>query len=201
MPFGFPVVGMIGGGQLARMTQEAALALGVGLRVLCGGPNESAARGGGDVWWGAHDDPVAVAAFARGCDVVTFDHEHVPADVLAALVDSGVSVHPRPDALVYAQDKLAMRRRLTELGVPCPAWAEVRDEGELEAFGAEHGWPVVLKTPRGGYDGKGVRVIGSAAEARDWPLADGLLVEEAVPSLEDIFVARVSGRRATTEEG
>ncbi|WP_284284603.1 5-(carboxyamino)imidazole ribonucleotide synthase [Arsenicicoccus piscis] len=187
-PGGFPVVGIIGGGQLARMCAQPAVGLGITLSVLAESESAAAALVVPSAPVGEHTSIEDVLAFAEHCDVVTFDHEHVPADVLAALVDSGVSVHPRPDALVYAQDKLAMRRRLTELGVPCPAWAEVRDEGELEAFGAEHGWPVVLKTPRGGYDGKGVRVIGSAAEARDWPLADGLLVEEAVPFSRELAV-------------
>ena len=100
--------------------------------------------------------------------------------LLAALLADGVPLHPHPDALHFAQDKLAMRERLTALGIPCPRWAAVADEAELRAFGDEAGWPVVLKTPRGGYDGKGVRVVGAASEAADWfarlqvdPQADG----------------------------
>ncbi len=147
---GFPVVGMIGGGQLARMTQEAALALGVGLRVLAAGPGESAARGGGDLRWGAHDDPVAVAAFAQGCDVVTFDHEHVPQEILAGLVESGVVVRPGPGALAHAQDKVHMRAAISAAGAPCPAWAVVQDLGDVTSFAAAHSWPVVLKVSRVG---------------------------------------------------
>ncbi len=162
---GFPVVGMIGGGQLARMSQESALALGIGLRVLAVGPTESAARGGGDIRWGAHDDPVAVAAFAQGCDVVTFDHEHVPAPILAALVDSGLTVRPGPAALAHAQDKVHMRTAISAAGVPCPAWAVVTSADEVVAFAGANAWPVVLKVSRGGYDGRGVWVVEGPDEA------------------------------------
>ncbi len=183
---------MIGGGQLARMTQESALALGVGLRVLAAGPTESAARGGGDIRWGAHDDPDAVAAFARGCDVVTFDHEHVPAPILAALVEAGVRVRPGPAALAHAQDKVHMRAAISAAGVPCPAWAVVTTPEELTAFAGRSGWPVVLKVSRGGYDGRGVWVVDGPDEAAAVmagnPLAPGVewLAEQYVPFTREL---------------
>lgn len=189
---GFPVVGMIGGGQLARMTQEAALALGVHLRVLAGGPTEAAARAGGDIRWGAHDDPAAVADFAVGCDVVTFDHEHVPAPILAAMVASGVAVRPGPSALAHAQDKVHMRAAISAAGVPCPAWAVVTGPGEVAAFAEENGWPAVLKVSRGGYDGRGVWVVDGVAEVAAVmagnPLAPGVewLVEQYVPFTREL---------------
>ena len=188
---GFPVVGMIGGGQLARMTQEAALALGVGLRVLAAGPSESAARGGGDLRWGAHDDPRAVAAFALGCDVVTFDHEHVPAPILADLTASGITVRPSPAALAHAQDKVHMRAAISAAGVPCPAWAVVVTADDVAAFAEEHSWPVVLKVSRGGYDGRGVWVVGDssrAAEVLAGPVGPGVqwLVEQHVPFTREL---------------
>ncbi len=117
---------------------------------------------------GAHDDVEEVRAFARHCDVVTFDHEHVPAHVLAALEADGVALRPSPAALRFAQDKLAMRERLGALGIPCPRWARIRTKEELRTFGDEVGWPVVLKAPRGGYDGKGVRLVSAPDEAQDW---------------------------------
>ncbi|MEU4828017.1 5-(carboxyamino)imidazole ribonucleotide synthase [Actinomadura citrea] len=163
-----PVVGMAGGGQLARMTQQAAIALGVPLRVLAGAPEESAARVVSDVRVGndrALDD---LLAFAQGCDVVTFDHEHVPGPHIQKLEATGVPCRPGSAALAHAQDKLVMRERLSELGVPCPAYAPVpspEPRAFLEAFGREHGWPLVLKSTRGGYDGKGVWVVGDLAEA------------------------------------
>ncbi|GAB2688137.1 5-(carboxyamino)imidazole ribonucleotide synthase [Barrientosiimonas humi] len=190
-PGGFPVVGIIGGGQLARMAQPPAINLGITLSVLAEADDASAAQVVPSSPVGEHTDTERVREFARGVDVVTFDHEHVPAEVLAALESDGVVLHPSPAALAHAQDKLRMRRRLTDLGIPCPAWAAVHDAAELEAFAAEHGWPVVLKTPRGGYDGKGVRLVRSADEAADWlgrADADGLLAEEAVDFRRELAV-------------
>src|SRR5450631_3305504 len=203
-PGGFPVVGIIGGGQLARMCQPPAVGLSITLSVLAEAADALAALVIPSSPVGAHPDIEAVRAFARQCDVVTFDHEHVPAEVLAALEDEGVILHPSPEALVFAQDKLAMRRRLTDLGIACPAWAQVRDAASLQAFGDQVGWPVIVKTPRGGYDGKGVRVVGSPGEVTDWlsdaardralgdagegsgPLVNGLLAEEKVEFVREL---------------
>lgn len=176
-------IGVIGGGQLARMMVPPAVHLGLEISVLAEAEGSSARLAATAV--GDHRDVDAVLAFARGVDAVTFDHEHVPQPVLAALVDAGVAVHPGPAALAVAQDKLVMRERLTALGVPVPDWARVHDEAGLAAFLADHGGRGVVKTPRGGYDGKGVRVVSSAEEAADWfaVAAEGdgaLLVEELV---------------------
>src|SRR4051794_12192965 len=154
-----PVVAMVGGGQLARMTHQAAIALGQSLRVLATGPAESAALVAADVRLGDHRDLAALTALAQDATVVTFDHEHVPTEHLRALEDAGHRVAPGPGALVHAQDKLVLRRALEQAGDPQPAWAEVRTADDVAAFAAAHGWPVVLKTPRGGYDGKGVFVV------------------------------------------
>lgn len=145
---------------------------------------------------GDYRDVETVLAFAGTVDIVTFDHEHVPQPILAALVDAGVAVHPGPAALLFAQDKLLMRARLSELGLPVPGWAAVEDEGQLDAFLAEYGGRAVVKTPRGGYDGKGVRVVSSAAEVSDW-FGDGpLLAEELVSfrrELSQVLARRPSG--------
>ena len=178
-------MGIIGGGQLARMCQPPAVGLSITLSVLAESADSSAALVVPSSPVGDHTDVEAVRAFARECDVVTFDHEHVPAEVLSALESDGVVLHPSPAALIFAQDKLAMRRRLTEMGVPCPAWAHVCDASSLQAFGDEVGWPVVVKTPRGGYDGKGVRVVGSPQEVAEWP-AGGLLAEEKVKFVREL---------------
>ena len=200
-PGGFPVVGIIGGGQLARMCQPPSVGLCVTLSVLAESADASAALVVPSAPVGQHADVEAVRAFARECDVVTFDHEHVPAEVLSALAADGVELHPSPAALVFAQDKLAMRRRLTDIGVACPRWAQVRDASALQSFGDEVGWPVVVKTPRGGYDGKGVRVVASPDEVADWfadagrdaargsgLLVDGLLAEEKVDFVRELAV-------------
>jgi 5-(carboxyamino)imidazole ribonucleotide synthase len=162
---GLPVVAMVGGGQLARMTQQAAIALGQTLRVLALDPDEPAARVTPDVVIGDHRDLDALRRAADGAEALTFDHEHVPGELLEKLVAEGVAVHPGPEALRHAQDKLVMRRRLAELGEPVPPFAPVENPADVETFAAEHGWPVVLKAVRGGYDGRGVWMLDSPDEA------------------------------------
>jgi 5-(carboxyamino)imidazole ribonucleotide synthase len=162
---GLPVVGMVGAGQLARMTHQAAISLGQSLRILADSPDDGAALIASDVVVGDYRSLADLTAFAVGCDVVTFDHEHVPNEHIAALAAAGVAVRPGPEALHFAQDKAAMRRRLTELGIPCPRWAPITTADELVAFGAEVGWPLIVKATRGGYDGKGVWFLDSAAQA------------------------------------
>ncbi len=178
-------IGVVGGGQLARMMIAPAVEIGIDLRVLAEEPGMSAALAASAV--GDYRDSATVLAFARDVDVITFDHEHVPQDVLADLVAAGVSVHPSPAALAVAQDKLVMRARLAELGMPQPDWAAVTNTQDLQGFLDSHGGSAVVKTPRGGYDGKGVRVVHAATEADDWfaALAEdarggALLVEELV---------------------
>ncbi|MFD4423026.1 5-(carboxyamino)imidazole ribonucleotide synthase [Agromyces sp. NPDC058484] len=195
-------VGVIGGGQLARMMIPAAVELGVDLRVLAEAEGMSAALAADRV--GDYTDADTVLAFAREVDVITFDHEHVPQDVLHALVDAGVPVHPGPDALRFAQDKLLMRERLSQLGLPVPDWARVESTDDLDDFIADHGGAAVVKTPRGGYDGKGVRVVRSAAEVAEWfaTIAEdgrggGLLVEELVDFRREL--AQLVARRPSGE--
>ena len=188
-------VGVIGGGQLARMMVPAAIELGVEIAVL--GESADAAARIAVTTVGDYRDPAVVLAFAKDVDVVTFDHEHVPQDVLHALLDAGAVVRPGPDALLHAQDKLVLRERLDRLGVAQPDWARVTDEAELTAFLERTGGRAVVKTPRGGYDGHGVRVVSSAAEAADW-LADGpLLAEELVDFRREL--AQLVARRPSGE--
>ena len=185
---------MVGGGQLARMMIPPAIELGIDIRVLGESPESSARQAVTAI--GAADDAEAVLAFARTVDVVTFDHEHVPQSILRQLVAHGIAVRPGPDALLYAQDKLLMREKLSALGLPVPDWARVTTEGELTAFLREHDGRAVVKTPRGGYDGKGVRVVTDAAEAADWLGRGELLVEELVPfrrELAQLIARRPSG--------
>ncbi|MBM7081102.1 5-(carboxyamino)imidazole ribonucleotide synthase [Micromonospora humidisoli] len=190
---GLPVVGMVGGGQLARMTHQAAIALGQSLRVLALAPDDGAALVAADVQYGDHTDLAALRTFAKGCDVVTFDHEHVPTEHIRTLAAEGVKLFPPADALLHAQDKRVMRERLGALGAPNPAWRPVEDPADLLAFGAEHGWPVVLKAARGGYDGRGVWLVADAEQAAELAatlLAGGtsLLVEERVPLRRELAV-------------
>jgi 5-(carboxyamino)imidazole ribonucleotide synthase len=188
-------VGVIGGGQLARMMIPAAINLGIDLRVLAENAGESADLAVTQL--GDYRNADDVLRFATGVDVVTFDHEHVPQTVLAALVAAGVAVRPGPAALQYAQDKLLMRERLSELGLPVPDWARVRSASDLEDFLADHGGIGVLKTPTGGYDGKGVRVVRSLDDAADWLGSGDLLVEQLVSFRREL--AQLVARRPSGE--
>ncbi len=179
------MVAMIGAGQLARMTHQAAIALGQTLRVLAVDAGDPAAQVTPDVVLGSHDDLDALRRAADGACVVTFDHEHVPTELLEKLVADGVRVAPSPDALVHAQDKLVMRRRLEALGAPVPRFAEATRVDDVDAFAARVGGPLVVKAVRGGYDGRGVYLPGAVTEARDVVgrlLSDGvqILLEERV---------------------
>ena len=191
-PGGFPLVGVVGAGQLARMLQAPATALSLGLRVLTETADASAALVSAQAPLGRHDDLDALRRLARDCDVVTFDHEHVPPEHLQALEAAGAVVRPGSAALLHAQDKLVMRERLQALGVPCPHWAAVRSAEELRAFAEQVGWPLVLKTARGGYDGKGVLVAAAVEDAAGWLArlgpGEALLAEQRVPFHRELAV-------------
>ena len=176
-----PTLAVIGGGQLARMMAQPAIALGLPLRLLAEAPGVSAAQVIPDQLVGDYRDLATLRRVSEGCAVMTFDHEHVPTDHLRALEADGVAVRPGPEALVHAQDKGVMRERLAALGVPCPRNAIVAEVADVEAFGL----PCVLKTTRGGYDGKGVwfvRSVEDCAEPFAAAAAAGvrLLAEELV---------------------
>jgi 5-(carboxyamino)imidazole ribonucleotide synthase len=194
-----PVVGMVGAGQLARMTCQAAVSLGIGFRVLAAKPDESAAQVCAHTELGDYRSLADLTAFGSGCDVVTFDHEHVPGPLLDALEHDRMRLRPGPGALRYAQNKRAMRERLAGLGVPCPRYAPVASLDDVTRFAAGSGWPVVLKAVSGGYDGRGVWVCGTQDEAAA-VLGHGLelLAEEYVAFERElaVLVARSPGRQA-----
>lgn len=185
----FPRVGVIGGGQLARMLAPAAEALGIRFSVLAETADAPATQVINEVSVGDYTDFATLKAFAEAVDVVTFDHEHVPPEHLQALAEAGHAIRPGPQALIFAQDKILMRRRMDELGLPNPAWAEITSRSDIEAFADRVGYPFILKTPRGGYDGKGVRVIDSLDEAATWLDEVGqLLAEEKVDFTRELAV-------------
>ncbi|BAW93843.1 phosphoribosylaminoimidazole carboxylase, ATPase subunit [Actinomyces sp. Chiba101] len=214
MPVSAPIVAVIGGGQLARMMQEEASALGIHLRALVEAPDGSTALVTVDSPVGAADDVAAVRALAAGAGALTFEHEHQDDALLRQLVAEGARVRPSPDALLLARDKIAMRRAMDAAGLPQPAWAEAAGDAAsireaVRGFAAEHGWPVVLKTPRGGYDGHGVLLVrqerdleaGRAGQWIDAVAAGGatggggslggravssLLVEQAIPFTREL---------------
>lgn len=193
-------VGVIGGGQLARMMTPPAINLGLDIKVLAEAEGSSAALATTQVGDYTHLD--VVREFAETVDVITFDHEHVPLPVLEALEAEGTKVNPPSKALAFAQNKLKMRKRLGALGLPMPAWAEIQDAASLQTFIDENGGVAILKTPIGGYDGKGVRVVRSADDAKDWlanlPQYGGsLLAEEKVDFVREL--AQLSARRPSGE--
>src|SRR5947208_5645452 len=182
-----PVVGMVGAGQLARMTQPAAVALDVHFRVLADSPGDSAALVVPNAPIGDYRSYGDLREFAATCDVVTFDHEHVPTEHLQVLEKDGVVVRPGSAALVHAQDKRVMRERLAALGVPTPRWSS-----DVDALPR----PYVAKAVRGGYDGRGVWFV----DAGDALPATDVIVEERVPIVRELAVqvARsASGQTAT----
>lgn len=191
---------MVGGGQLARMTHQAAIALGQRLRVLAGATDEPAAQVTPDVVIGSHTDLDDLRRVAAGATVLTFDHEHVPGELLDKLVAEGVNVAPPPAALRHAQDKLVMRRKLAALGAPVPRFAAIETAAgmaALDEFGAQTSGAMVVKAARGGYDGRGVSIVDDAAGARAAVagyLASGVpvLVEERVAMRRELsaLVAR-----------
>jgi 5-(carboxyamino)imidazole ribonucleotide synthase len=190
---------MVGGGQLARMTHQAAIALGQSLRVLAVNAQDPAAQVCPDVVLGSHTDLEALRRAAAGAAVLTFDHEHVPTGLLHTLAAEGVTVLPDPEALVYAQDKLAMRRRLAAMGAPVPRFVEVTSVDDVDSFAESVGGALVVKTVRGGYDGRGVVLaddVPAAREAVAGYLADGVpvLLEERVSMRRELaaLVARSS---------
>ncbi len=199
-PTAAPLVAMVGAGQLARMTHQAAIALGQSLRVLAADIDDPAAQVSPDVVIGSHTNLDDLRRVAAGADALTFDHEHVPTELLEKLVAEGVNVAPPPQALVHAQDKLVMRRRLQALGAPVPRYAPVESGDDLDriaAFAARVGGPMVVKAVRGGYDGRGVRMAADLPQAREIAseyLKSGVpvLVEERVAMRRELsaLVAR-----------
>lgn len=181
-------VGVIGGGQLARMMHPAAIALGIELRVLAETENSSARSAATLV--GDYTNLDTLRDFAKTVDIITFDHEHVPLSHLEELINQGVKVRPGPGALKHAQNKLILRKELSRLGLPQPAWREIRNPADLREFltGRQQ---VIVKTPIGGYDGKGVRVVENEADVSDW-LSDiekfggSLLAEEKVEFVREL---------------
>ena len=192
-PDGFPTVGIVGGGQLARMMIQAAIPLGIHLRLLAEHADDSAARVCPEVDLGRADDPAALLAFAHTVDAVTLDHELVDLGALEAMLAEGIEVNPKPATLAYAKDKLHQRTGFAAAGLPVPPFADTPTFASLLAFADEHGWPVVAKAQRGGYDGRGVWILRDRAEAEALIEDAGgrgvaLMVETFVPIQKELAV-------------
>lgn len=185
------VVGVIGGGQLARMMHPAAIAMGIELRVFSETEHSSAHSATTRV--GDYTNLDELKEFCKGVDALSFDHEHVPVALLAELEKSGVAVRPGSQALIHAQNKLVMRKKLASLELPMPAWQEIKSEEELKNFIALHGPEVIVKTPIGGYDGKGVRVVSEVSQVADWfsqldSIGGALLAEQKISFTRELAI-------------
>ena len=192
-------IGVIGGGQLARMMQPAAIALGLELKVLAESENSSAHQAVTSI--GDYTQFSVLEQFAKTVDVITFDHEHVPISHLEKLEESGAVVRPSSAALIHAQNKLLMRKAMEKLGLPQPVWKEILSANDLQEFLDLHG-QVIVKTPIGGYDGKGVRVVGQVSEVGDWldnldKFGGSLLAEEKVEFRREL--SQLSARNPSGE--
>jgi 5-(carboxyamino)imidazole ribonucleotide synthase len=185
-------VGIVGAGQLARMLIEAAIPLGIPVTVLAERLDDGAALVSPSVLIGRPDDRDAMLALARATDVITFDHELVDVDILRELEARGHIVRPGSTVMALVQDKLAQRKRLGELDCPVPAWAPVGQASDVADFGETHGWPVIVKAVRGGYDGRGVWVVDGVDATRDLLAELGpdvpLLVERRVAIVREVAV-------------
>lgn len=187
------MVGIAGGGQLARMTIQAAISLGVPVRILAERPDDAAATVSPNVELGSPFDPLVMRRFAQGCDVLTFDHELVDVEILATLEAGGQAVYPSAATLALGQDKRLQREQFASLGFPVPANMVIASDGDMIQFGERHGWPVIAKASRGGYDGRGVWVVDGPDAARDLTsdtagLAVPLIAEERVAIEKEIAV-------------
>lgn len=195
-------VGVVGAGQLARMMAEAASPLDIRIVLLAASPDDGAAKVVPDVIVGSPDDPAKVRELAERCDVLTFDHELVDPETLAGLERDGHAVYPSAATMALAQNKRRQRAELSAMDLPMPAFRDVETADDVAAFADEHGWPVVAKASRGGYDGRGVWVVASEEEART-VVAEAheagleLLVEEHVPL--DLELAVLVARRPNGE--
>ncbi|WP_295643012.1 5-(carboxyamino)imidazole ribonucleotide synthase [uncultured Corynebacterium sp.] len=198
---GAPLVSIIGDGQLARMMQHAAVELGLSARVLASTPDASAAQVSADVVLGDYTNREHVEEVSRDAAAVTFDHEHVPNEYLDDLIEAGINVQPQPSALIHAQDKLIMRKKLRELGAPVPPFLQITSTEDIAGFFEATNGAVCLKACRGGYDGKGVWFPKTVEEAQEL-VAD--LLAKQVPLMAEKkvqLVRELSAMVARTPSG
>jgi 5-(carboxyamino)imidazole ribonucleotide synthase len=168
--------------------------LGLEFTVFTSNANDSAAQVA-DFILGDYRDLDSVLAFAKDCDVITFEHELVPQSVIKGLESAGVKVYPRAESFIYSQNKLEMRKKVAELGLPNPKYAQYEGGASPMEF------PLIAKLPAGGYDGRGVYLINNQSELDELFKNNGtLLLEEKLPFDFEIsvMVARSPHNQAAT---
>ena len=194
-------IGMVGGGQLGRMFAVAAAKLGYRVGMFCGSSDEPAASVASFTVCGPLEDHWAIEDFARRCDVITLEFENIPADTIA-VCSRHAPTYPSASVLATAQDRLIEKTTLREAGLPVTPFAPVSDTAEAITAGKTLGWPMIVKTQRSGYDGKGQHRLASADEAAgvDWR-AGGDWVAEAMIAFDrevSVIVARTAEGHTST---
>jgi 5-(carboxyamino)imidazole ribonucleotide synthase len=187
-------MGILGGGQLGRMLALAGYPLGLTFRFLDPSP-EACAGQVGELRVGSFQDPQALEGFAQGLDLATYEFENVPVEA-ARFLAQRLPVYPPPKALEVAQDRLAEKTFMRGLGVPTPPFQPVNTLEELEEALEGVGLPALLKTRRGGYDGKGQALVKTRQEAQEafWALGGrGLILEGFVPFERELSLLAVRG--------
>ncbi len=193
------LVGILGGGQLARMTAEAAAQLGIEAAVIEREAHSPAGRIAARELVGAWADPHLLAQLAEGALAVTLENEFVEVAALETLEARGIPVFPGARTLAAVQDKLIQKRTMQAAGIPVPRFAEVTTPEEIAQAGQEMGWPLVLKARCNGYDGYGNATlhrssdVAPAFERLGWP-ERALYVEAWAPFVRELAVMVASGR-------
>jgi 5-(carboxyamino)imidazole ribonucleotide synthase len=190
-------LGIFGGGQLAQMLTQAAIALGVETVIFERSPDSPAGRLTQREVVGDWADPDNIARFAAQCDLVTLENEFIDAAILAGLEQRGLMVLPGAATVAVVQDKLLQKQALQAAGLPVPEFRAVADPGAVLAAAGELGWPLVLKARRNGYDGYGnatLRGPDDLASAWDRLARGPLMVEAFVPFERELAVMVVRGR-------
>jgi 5-(carboxyamino)imidazole ribonucleotide synthase len=190
----FPRVGVIGAGQLARMMAVPANDLGIELTVFASNENDSAAQIANHVI-GDYRDVAAVLEFAKNCDVLTFEHELVPQSVIKAVEATGIKVYPKSDSFSFSQNKIVMRKKMADLGLPSPKWQE------YSGGTSEMDFPLIAKLPAGGYDGRGVFKVTNQNELEELVAQHGKLLLEELLKFDyeiSVMVARSPHNQAAS---
>ncbi len=196
-------VGILGGGQLARMSAQAASRLGLRVAVLENEENSPAGQISAYEFVGHWSDPEILGRFAEASDVITLENEFVDADILRRLEATGKPVFPGALTLTLIQDKARQKHTMAGAGLPVPAFAAITTAEEVEKFAAEYGWPLILKARRNGYDGRGNFRLDSAADIEKGFQQLGaptreLMVEQFIPFVKELALMVTRGRDGST---
>ena len=180
---------MVGGGQLGRMFAMAAMQMGYNVVVFCGSPDEPAGQVATSTVCGDLRDRQTVESFARQCDVITLEFENIPAETMQWCSDFAPT-HPSHQVLATAQDRLIEKQTFADAGLQVTPFSPVDSAESVCGFADQHGWPVIVKTARSGYDGKGQYRLNDAADAASvpWSSADTWIAEQCIAFDREVSV-------------